>query len=160
MLETATSASLLIWALLCAIQDSQHKRISNWLTLAPAVLATGWLLWHGHSLTGNTPAVVLLGLALALALSLPGYMGGRMGAGDVKLLAALALASGPLQVLGSIAGAAIGMLAWTLGGPPLWQRLPAHIRHPLRLLDPNQKTGLPYAPFFFCGLLATILILG
>jgi len=163
MLQTATaclvSASLLIWALLCALQDSQHKRISNWLTLAPAALAAGWLLWHGQSLTGNAPATVLLGLVVALALSLPGYMGGSMGAGDVKLLAALALASSPLHVLGSIAGAAIGMLAWTLGGPALWQRLPANARHRLKLLDPSQKDGLPYAPFFFCGLLTTIFIL-
>lgn len=164
MLETATSclasASLLIWALLCAIQDSQQKRISNWLTLAPAVLVTGWLLWHGHSLTGNTPAAVLLGLAAALALSLPGYMSGSMGAGDVKLLATLALASSPLHVLGSVAGAAIGMLAWTLGGPALRQRLPSNIWHRLKLLDPSQKDGLPYAPFFFCGLLVSIFILG
>lgn len=154
-----TSAGLLAWTLLCAIQDSRQKRISNWLTLTAAALAGGFLLWQGHSLTGSAPAAVLAGLALALALSLPGYIGGKMGAGDVKLLAALALASSPLHVLGSIAGAALCMLAWTLGGPALWQRLPGSARRQLALLEPGQASGLPYAPFFFGGLLMSMVVL-
>ena len=153
------SSGLLIWALLCAIQDSQHKRISNWLTLLPAAVAAGFLLWHGHSLSGSPALAVLLALLLAVALSLPGYVRGSMGAGDVKLLAALALASGPLHVLGSIAGAAISMLIWSLAGPSLWRRFPESLRLSLKLLAPGQKGGLPYAPFFFCGLLGTLIFL-
>ena len=74
LVETPTSclasAGLLAWTLLCAIQDSRQKRISNWLTLTAAALAGGFLLWQGHSLTGSAPAAVLAGLALALVLSL------------------------------------------------------------------------------------------
>ena len=148
---------LLIWGLLCALQDARQRRISNWLTLGLGVVALSYLMLTGHSFTGVTPGTVMLGLLLALLLSLPGYIGGRMGAGDVKLLAALALASSPLHVLGTVAGAAVAMLTWALAGPFIWRRLSPSSRHHLAMMDPANRNRLPYAPFFFCGLLASIL---
>ena len=78
-----------------AYQDLRSLRVSNWLTLGGALAAGLWLCASGHSLTGYPPGVVLIGLALALALSVPGYLLGRLGAADVKALAALAVASDP-----------------------------------------------------------------
>lgn len=150
-------ASLLVWGLCCAIQDARQRRISNILTLGCGAVAIAFLIWTGHSFTGVTPGTTMLGLLLALLLSLPGYIGGRMGAGDVKLLAALAVASSPLHILGTVAGAAVAMLAWALGGPLIWQRLPHSSQHHLAKMDPANRDRLPYAPFFFCGLLASIL---
>lgn len=151
------SIGLLIWSALCALQDAKQRRISNWLTAGLGVAALSYLILSGHSITGSSPQITLIGLALALLLSLPGYIAGKMGAGDVKLLAALALASHPIHVLGSIAIAAIAMLFWTLCGPALWRRLPLAAQQGLPLMAPSQRTSLPYAPFFFCGLLASIL---
>lgn len=152
--------SLSCWALLCALQDARHKRISNLLTLGPGLLAAGFLYYAGHSLTGSPPLSVLLALALALLLSLPGYLRGQMGAADVKLLATLALASSPAHVLGTLALAALSMLLWVIAGPALWRRLPRRIHQLLPLLAPVGNPSLPYAPFFFCGLLASLLWLG
>ncbi|MEJ6655462.1 MAG: prepilin peptidase, partial [Pseudomonas sp.] len=134
-----------------------QQRISNWLTLGLCVVATSYLLLSGHSFTGSSPGTVLLGLALALLLSLPGYVAGKMGAGDVKLLAALALSSSPAHVLGSIAIAAIAMLIWALCGPAIWRKLPPTAHQRLSLMNPSQRDRLPYAPFFLCGLLTSIL---
>src|SRR5690606_12957253 len=150
-------ASLLAWGMCCAIQDARQRRISNVLTLGGGAVAIAFLVWTGHSLTGVTPGTVILGLLLAVLLGLPGYIGGRMGAGDVKLLAALALASSPLHVLGTIAGASVAMLAWALGGPIIWRRLPPSSHDHLAMMDPANRNRLPYAPFLFCGLLASIL---
>lgn len=152
-----TPTSLLIWGALCAIQDARHRRISNWLTLGLSIIAVGYLLLTGHSFTGSSLATTLLGLALALLLSLPGYMAGKMGAGDVKLLAALALSSSPAHVLGSVAIAAIAMLIWALCGPTLWCKLPLVVHQQLPLMNPSERARMPYAPFFLCGLLASIL---
>ncbi|MEZ2745688.1 prepilin peptidase [Halopseudomonas bauzanensis] len=152
-------AGLLVWALCCAVQDARHRRISNRLTLGLGAVALSFLVLTGYSFTGAAPGAVILGLLLALLLSLPGYIGGRMGAGDVKLLAALALASSPLHVLGTVAGAAVTMLVWALGAPFIWQRLPTRAQRQLIQLEPGQTKGLAYAPFFLCGLLLSLLIL-
>lgn len=150
---------LLAWGALCAIQDARQRRISNWLTLGLCILAAGYLLLAGHSFTGSSPGTAMLGLALALLLSLPGYIAGKMGAGDVKLLAALALASSPYHVLGTVAIAALSMAAWALAGPLIWRRLPMRVQRQLIQLEPGQTKGLAYAPFFFCGLLLSLLVL-
>lgn len=152
-----TPIGLLVWGLLCAVQDARQRCISNWLTLGLCILAAGYLLLAGHSFTGSSPRATMLGLALALLLSLPGYIAGKMGAGDVKLLAALALASSPAHVLGSVAIAATAMLAWALCGPALWRTLSPSTHQRLPLMNPSQRNRLPYAPFFLCGLLASIL---
>lgn len=159
VLSLVFSAGLLLWALLCAIQDARQKRISNWLTLGLAALAGVFLFSQGKSLTGHSPGAVLLAMGVALAFSLPGYIRGKMGAGDVKLLAALALASSPLHVLGSVAIAAVGMLGWLFSGPCIWQRLSPGMRLRLIQLEPHRNTGLPYAPFLFFGLLFSVLLL-
>lgn len=148
---------LLLWGVLCALQDARQRLISNWLTLGLCVLATGYLLLTGHSFTGSTSATVALGMILALLLSLPGYITGKMGAGDVKLLAALALSSSPAHVLGSVAIAAISMLLWALCGPALWRQLPPAVHQQLSLMNPSRRDRLPYAPFFLCGLSASVL---
>lgn len=148
---------LFIWGLLCAIQDAQHRRISNRLTLGLSIIAIGYLLLTGNSFTGSSAGITLLGLALALLLSLPGYVGDKMGAGDVKMLAALALASGPVYVLGSVIIAALGMLGWVLCGPALWRTLPLALHQRIPLMNPAERARLPYAPFLFCGMLASML---
>jgi prepilin peptidase CpaA len=88
--------------------DLRWRRIPNWLTLGAAVLGLAANVWLS-GLTGGLTA--LSGLALGLALLLPFYVLRAVGAGDVKLLAALGALLGP-QALISVAlyGAVVGGL--------------------------------------------------
>lgn len=75
--------------------DVRHRRIPNWLSLA-GILA-GLFLWVLQSswsglLTG------FLGLLVGGALFLPIYLMRGMGAGDVKLMAAVGSFLGPVHV--------------------------------------------------------------
>ncbi|PRW95518.1 prepilin peptidase, partial [Pseudomonas fragi] len=85
------------------------------------LLALIYLLWAGSTWLGAPRSEGGLALALALVLTLPGYALGRFGAGDVKLLAALALASNLDALLWSLIGAAVFQGAWVL----IHQRLSA-----------------------------------
>jgi prepilin signal peptidase PulO-like enzyme (type II secretory pathway) len=71
--------------------DVRTRRIPNWLTGGLAAGGFG-LAFGGGSVT---PWQALLGLALGLALMLPGHVIGATGAGDVKLMAAVGAFLGP-----------------------------------------------------------------
>lgn len=99
------------WAALAAIWDLRTQRIPNWMTFPAALLglainaALGGLSGLGQSALG-----ILLGLAL---LIVPFALGG-MGAGDVKMLAAVGAFGGPAFVwrtflMGSVAGGLISI---------------------------------------------------
>ena len=105
---------ILLWLGLCALQDMRERQIANTLTLGVGLLALIYLLWTGSTWLGAPRSDGGLALVLALALTLPGYALGRFGAGDVKLLAALGLASNTEYLLGSLIGAGIAMVAWAL----------------------------------------------
>jgi prepilin peptidase CpaA len=94
--------------------DVRQRRIPNWLT------GSGLLLGFGvHAVTGELAdglsgavsggLVSLTGAAIGLGMLVPFYMLKAMGAGDVKLLAALGAILGP-QALVSVAvyGALVG----------------------------------------------------
>lgn len=104
---------ILLWLGLCAVQDIRQRQIANTLTLGVGLLALIYLLWAGSTWVGAPRSEGGVALVLALILTLPGYALGRFGAGDVKLLAALGLASNIDILLGSLIGAAVAMLAWT-----------------------------------------------
>ena len=101
----------MVWLLVCAIQDARQRLLANRLTLGAALLALVYLLWTGATWLGAPGTEGLWALVLSLLLTLPGYALGRLGAGDVKLLAALALASNTEYLLGAFIGAAVANLA-------------------------------------------------
>jgi prepilin peptidase CpaA len=84
-----------VWAvtlflILAAVIDGFELKVPNWLTF-PMILS-GWVVSMGVSLWTGQPwwsglLWSLLGTAVGLALLLPAYAIGGMGAGDVKLLA-------------------------------------------------------------------------
>lgn len=88
---------------LCAIvcvagaYDLRYRRIPNWLNLTGVVLGLAFnsLLagWHGFF-------QALLGLALAFAIYFSLYLLRGMGAGDVKLMAAVGAIAGPVAWMG------------------------------------------------------------
>jgi prepilin peptidase CpaA len=91
-----------------ACADLRWRRIPNWLTLSTALVGLALNVWLYGASGGLT---ALGGLALGLALLLPFYVLRAVGAGDVKLLAALGALLGP-QALVSVAlyGAVVGGL--------------------------------------------------
>jgi len=95
-----------------AIIDMRTRRVPNVLTGSIAVF--GLLLAVLHP-TSVSPMAALGGIAVGLAVMLPGHLIGATGAGDVKFLAALGALLGPKGVLmafvyTAIAGGAIALL--------------------------------------------------
>ncbi|HEY0720481.1 MAG TPA: A24 family peptidase [Gammaproteobacteria bacterium] len=98
--------------------DIATHRIPNWLTLSIAMTCLalqGWFgQWDGLLLAGG-------GLVVGLLCFMPSYLFGAMGAGDVKLVAAIGTALGPwgvfvTAVMTVIAGGAIALLYIGLRG--------------------------------------------
>lgn len=92
------SGIITFWLLLCALQDWRQQRIGNLLTYGMIAVALLFTLVRGQTLGGLPQLAAWLGAGLALLLTLPGFLRGSLGGGDVKLLAGLGLAAGP-QVL-------------------------------------------------------------
>jgi prepilin peptidase CpaA len=79
-----------------ALVDLYTRRIPNPLTLG--VAASGLVIAALH-VGAVTVSQALIGLAVGLALMLPGHLIGATGAGDVKLFAALGTLLGPSGIL-------------------------------------------------------------
>ena len=142
---------VVVWLVLCAMQDIRQRQIANRLTLGVALLALLYLLWSGRTWLGSSRSEGLWALILALLLTLPGYALGRLGAADVKMLAALALASNSTYLLWSLIGAGAANVAWLVYGPRLLPLASQGVRARLGYLvvDPSKK--LPFAPFLLVG---------
>jgi prepilin peptidase CpaA len=103
-----------------AIIDGRELRVPNWLTFPFALAGLA-----ASSLPGGLgPSSSLGGLALGLALLLPLYAVGGMGAGDVKLLAGVGAWVGPAivfhafvatVVVGAVMAAAMMVASGRLG---------------------------------------------
>jgi prepilin peptidase CpaA len=93
-------------ASVAALIDVWSRRIPNWLTFGTLLLGVAinaWLHGFGGALTA------IAGAALGAAILLPFYAMRAMGAGDVKLLAALGALLGPTALLSvAIYGALVG----------------------------------------------------
>lgn len=150
---------LLIWLTLCAAQDVQQRHISNRLTLGVGGLALAYLFWSGLTWLGGSAEQGGWALALALAFTLPGYASGRMGAGDVKLMATIGLATGPVHLLGSFIGAGVASVLWLLLAPTLWPHMAQGLRKSIPYLAPDLSKNPPFAPFVLIGMLVTMLCL-
>ena len=143
-----------------AVIDGLKLRVPNWLTFHLVIAGLAFAAWKSGG-----PGLVwaLEGAALGLALLLPLYSIGGMGAGDVKLLAGVGAWVGPAVVFwafttSAVAGAvmALGMVAWsgdyirhwvqlqTIGHEILTVRNPAKLAATAAVRKPNMVL-LPYA---------------
>jgi prepilin peptidase CpaA len=103
--------AVLPWAALVGYWDLRYRRIPNGLTFgAMSVGIVDWAL-AGASPLGAGGAFMAIGAGLALLLTLPGYFLRQLGAGDVKLLLAIALLGGTAAVLISFVLGALGAAA-------------------------------------------------
>lgn len=76
--------------------DLRTRRVPNVLTLSIAALGVALAGSHATSLSVTG---ALAGLAIGLALMLPGHVIGATGAGDVKLFAAIGTLLGPAHIV-------------------------------------------------------------
>ena len=145
------SIVLLLWLALCAEQDVRERQIANTLTLGAATCALGYLFITGHTWIGADASEGGWALAIVMLLTLPGYMLGRFGAGDAKLLGALALATDRMYILGTFIGAGIAVLIWLSSRRWLWSLLSQKVKNRLKQLSEEASTKQPFAPFILAG---------
>jgi prepilin peptidase CpaA len=115
-------AVLLMLIIAAAVLDVRYRRIPNWLTVSGAVLGVALNAVVGGPdgpLTGNTLRGVLFaleGLALGFGVYFLLYLLHAMGAGDVKLMAAIGALTGPANWFGIFVVSAItgGVMALLL----------------------------------------------
>jgi prepilin peptidase CpaA len=95
MLNDVTFIALVIGLTAC-VTDIRSRRIPNVLTFGAAAAA---LLFHGFDAGIFGLQAAATGWVVGAALFLPFFLFGGMGAGDVKLLAALGAWLGPWDVI-------------------------------------------------------------
>jgi len=88
--------ALVVTVVIAAVTDIIGQRVPNWLTLSALLLAVTL-----HTIASGTDGLLfsLAGFGAGFALLIPFYALGGMGAGDVKLLAAVGAFMGAKQVL-------------------------------------------------------------
>jgi prepilin peptidase CpaA len=94
--EGIRTAAVLIVACMAVICDVRTRRIPNKLTFGAAAAGLAYGLWVGGLGGFGTAGLAWL---IGAALFFPFFALGGMGAGDVKLLAALAAWLGPLDTI-------------------------------------------------------------
>lgn len=148
-LATAVVFGMLAWA---TISDVASRRIPNAI---PAIIATVFFI---ASIAAPDRVDIIGGMWVAVsvfAVCFLGFLAGKVGAGDVKLLAAMALWAGPAAALDFllITGLAGGALALMYLLPEIsyamtWVRVAAERRAPnlaaVMGAGKNIKEGLPY----------------
>ncbi|MDB5993217.1 MAG: prepilin peptidase [Pseudomonas sp.] len=148
---------LLIWLTLCAVQDARERHIANGLTLGIGVFSLGYLCWTGTTWSGAEAEQGGWAFLLALLFTLPGYALRRLGAGDVKLMTALGLATDGQHLLGTFIGAGLASIVWLLLAPRVWLHMSQGLRDRLQYLEPGASNKQPFAPFVLTGFLLTFL---
>ena len=110
LLPISIQVALVTVVLIAAGFDTRFRRIPNWLNLSGVVLGFGLNVLCSH-LDGAVLSIE--GLLLGTAVYLPLYLLRGMGAGDVKLMAAVGALVGPshwlaILLITALAGGAAG----------------------------------------------------
>ena len=141
---------------LAAWFDTRQSRIPN--SIVALVLLLGFAL---HTADGGLSGagVALYGLVVGLVLTLPFYVVNALGAGDVKLIAAVGAFVGAQAVIGTILAILLcgGVFAlWAIAS----QRFKASTNVGQVDISPEdiRKTKFPFAASIACGTLAYLAI--
>ena len=161
-------AALVVASVACAF-DLRTRRIPNWLTFGSALLALGFRLAES-GVSGVEHGI--LGWATGVAILLPPFLLGGMGAGDVKLVGALGAWLGPgetlwMAVYTSVAGAVMAVMvsAWQEYLGQAWSNVWLLITHwrvggikplPELTLSAGRGPRLAYAVPILAGTLAML----
>ncbi len=165
LMLSAPIIALAVWSTLIGVADLRHRRIPNALTFPAVLTAFAWMLLHGRSLIGAPWESALMAAAFGLAVTVPAYALGKLGAGDAKFLFAIGLLTGwdhtvATFVTASLMAAAIAML-WWLKRDTFTEHLHPLFRQPIHwVVGSGANTGqlrLPYGTLLAMGLMAVLL---
>ena len=142
---------LLIGLITAAIVDVRSSRVPNFITFPLALVG---LVFHALSASGNGILFSLEGLGLGFILLIGFYIYGGMGAGDVKLLAAVGAVLGPQNVFvvflfTALFGGlyALAIMGWHLGLAQTAERikiiLVSMVLMKINVADSLEQTALP-----------------
>ena len=111
-LVTVKFAALLCLVGVAVFTDLRERRIPNWLTVTGVLVGLGFASVE----VDGFPTAALIGVVLALAVTFPLFALGGLGAGDAKLLAAVAAFVGPAGLLsvalyGGVAGGVLAVIS-------------------------------------------------
>ena len=148
-----------LWLAACSVQDLIQRQIANILTFGAAALALLYLLWTGHTWLGASAAEGGWALLIVLLLTLPGYALNKLGAGDVKLLIALALTTDRPTILGTVIGAGICSGIWWFCASKILPSINQRVKTLPFAKDVPMSKKLPFAPFLFAGFTLTMALL-
>jgi len=145
--------------------DLRTRRVPNPLTMGLAAIG---VLYAAVGIGGLSIGASLAGLALGLALMLPGHLLGATGAGDVKLFAAAGAFVGPAHILTAFMYTALagGVIAILIS---LWRRrlrqtvgdtallIATRGMHAPAIESPLQNNRFAYAPAIAVGTMLVAL---
>jgi prepilin peptidase CpaA len=148
------------------VVDIRTRRIPNELTAGLTGIGLGLA---AAGISGITLGGSVLGLALGLALMMPGHLVGATGAGDVKLMAGVGAIVGPATVFNAFLFTAVagGVLAIAVA---LWRRrlaetlvgtsrlIAAPGAAPAELRMAGRSSRFAYGPAIAIGSLAAVLV--
>lgn len=158
--------------LVAVVSDLHSRRIPNWLVfplMGGGISIQFWLQgWNGC-------AASLEGVFLIVLLYSIPFLAGQMGAGDIKLLAAIAAWVGPHQALIAFAVAGISGGIFALIWVGVYGSIPLMLRNVCRLLcfwrrgrprsgedemrgEIPQPIKIPYSPAIAIGTVASFLL--
>lgn len=146
---------LLLWGAACAVRDAQNKCIDNWLTYPLALLALLHLAITGYTPCNANVIEAMASVLLVLLFTLPGYYRSKIGAGDIKMLLALALATAVTPILVTFSVAALALLCWRYCRLLMWSHIPEKVKDVSSSPNYKQKT-IAYAPYLFIGMLVAL----
>jgi prepilin peptidase CpaA len=129
-----------------AVIDGWKLRVPNWLTFHLAAGGVAFCAWYA-----GVPGLVwsLQGLALGLAVLMPLYLIGGMGAGDVKLFAGVGAWVGPAMivqafVVSAIVGGimAVAMVMWSGEYARHWAMFQTITHEILTIRNPSKLSAI------------------
>jgi prepilin peptidase CpaA len=140
---------LIVWAAVAAAIDVRYRRLPNWLTLGGLLAGGLYALVTGTSMLGGNPANAMFAAAIGFLALFPAYLAGWMGAGDVKLFAAMGILGGgkvllPTLVIGSLV-TGIGALVFIV------------LKNKLALVNVPTKRPLPFGVGLALGFALSVL---
>jgi prepilin peptidase CpaA len=149
---------LLGFAAACAVTDLRSRRIPNWLTVAGALSGFGFHAWRA-GVDGLTFAAAGFGAAFGLYAVL--FLLRGMGAGDLKMMAALGAIVGwnnwlLLFVLSAVIGGVVALMVILAKGR-VGQTLGNLRRLPEQKLGQPHSLALPHAPVVAVAALFTAI---
>jgi prepilin peptidase CpaA len=136
--------------------DWQYRRIPNSLV----IILAGWAAYTAAFSSGITAQTIAINIGIGLTLTLPGYIKGIVGGGDVKLMLAIAPLWPSLQLL-SVFSVGIFSLLLLMSFTHLVSRMSlikAHYANTANLPSASFKRGIPLGSAIALGALFTTVI--